>query len=170
MHVLITGHQGFVGRHFFHYFDQKKECAVTGIDLKAGHDCRDFFRQDEKPAKSWDLVIHLAAVVGGRQLIEGDPIAVATDLSIDAELFNWAVRKKPKKIIYYSSSAAYPVDFQTAESQQKKLVESDIDLEHIQKPDFTYGWAKLTGELLAKYAMENYGLDVTVFRPCLRLW
>src|SRR5882762_4540552 len=32
------------------------------------------------------------------------------------------------------------------------------------KPDMTYGWAKLTGEVLAGYAIQA-GLQVQVFRP-----
>ena len=29
----------------------------------------------------------------------------------------------------------------------------------------TYGWAKLTGEFLAKFAAEKYGLNVVIYRP-----
>ena len=32
-------------------------------------------------------------------------------------------------------------------------------------PDMSYGWAKLTGEYLAKLAHERHGLNVTVYRP-----
>ena len=35
---------------------------------------------------------------------------------------------------------------------------------NVRLPDLTYGWAKLTGEILAKYA-EQDGLRVHVFRP-----
>lgn len=164
MHVLITGHRGFVGRHFVQRLSNKKY-DITGIDIQDGNDCRDFFRQDNKRKGYWDLVIHLAAIVGGRQTIEGNPIAVATDLSIDAEMFNWAVRQKPKKVVYYSSSAAYPICCQTIERHGHKLKEEEIDLEQLAKPDFTYGWAKLTGEMLSQYARSHYGIDVAIFRP-----
>ena len=72
----------------------------------------------------FDLIVHLAAIVGGRDTIENYPLAVGTDLSIDAEFFNWAVRTKQSKIIYFSSSAAYPIHFQIKGSIHK-LVESD---------------------------------------------
>lgn len=160
MKILITGHKGFVGRHFVSKLDNARN-QIIGIDIKEGNDCRDFFRQDKDT--KFDLVIHLAAIVGGRETIEGDPIAVATDLSIDAEMFNWAVRAKPKKIVYFSSSAAYPIEYQLPESKHF-LKEGDIDLNNIKSPDFTYGWAKLSGEMLADHA-RGYGLDVIVFRP-----
>ena len=103
MNILITGHKGFCGRHFVRKLHRHN---ITGIDIRAGKDCRDFFRTSKK---KFDLVIHLAAIVGGRETIEGQPLSVATDLSIDAEMFNWAVSTKQKRVIYYSSSAAYPI-------------------------------------------------------------
>lgn len=160
MKILITGHKGFVGRNFFRKLT-KRENKITGIDIKDGVDCRDFFRKDKD--SKFDLVLHLAAIVGGRQTIEGDPISVATDLSIDAEMFNWAVRAKPKKIVYYSSSAAYPIEYQ-APGTKRFLEEDDIDLNSIKSPDHTYGWAKLSGEILSYHA-RAYGLDILVLRP-----
>ncbi len=44
------------------------------------------------------------------------------------------------------------------------LSEQDINLEHIRTPDQTYGWSKLTGEMLAQYARDE-GLKVTILRP-----
>ena len=129
-------------------------------DIKTTEDCRVLFKEVEE---QFDLVIHLAAIVGGRTKIEGDPISVATDLSIDAEMFNWAVRTKQPRVIYFSSSAAYPIDLQKGEDAFK-LKESDIDLEKIKNPDMTYGWAKLTGEMLSEHARKQ-GVNVHVFRP-----
>lgn len=155
MKILITGHKGFVGRHFCSLL---KEHEIVGVDLKDGIDCRDYFKTCND---KFDLVIHLAAIVGGRMTIEGDPIAVATDLSIDAEMFNWAVKTGQPKVVYFSSSAAYPISKQETEYT---LSESDIDLSNIKNPDMTYGWAKLTGEMLAEFARKQ-GTDVYVFRP-----
>jgi nucleoside-diphosphate-sugar epimerase len=160
MKVLITGHRGFVGKHFIKYF-KSKNIEVVGVDIKDGKDCRDFFKTCDEV---FDLVIHLAAIVGGRETIENEPLSVATDLSIDAEMFNWAVKTGQKKIVYYSSSAAYPISLQKTNSNVY-LKESDIDLNNISNPDFSYGWAKLTGEMLANFAKEKYGMSVYVFRP-----
>ena len=159
MKALVTGSSGFVGRHFAPFL-ASKGYTVTSIDIKDGLDCRDFFKNS---SERFDLVVHLAAIVGGRATIEGEPLSVATDLSIDAEMFNWAVKTKPKKIIYYSSSAAYPTQLQT-HGLDTKLREDMIDLENIKNPDESYGWAKLTGEMLAAYARAA-GIKVYVFRP-----
>lgn len=111
-------------------------------------------------------VFHFAAIVGGRAKIDGDPMMVALDLAIDAEFFFWAVRHKPERVLYPSSSAAYPVDMQ-AETGHVALSEKDIDFDHgrLGQPDMTYGWSKLTGEYLARIAAAHYDLSVTCIRP-----
>jgi nucleoside-diphosphate-sugar epimerase len=111
-------------------------------------------------------VIHLAAVVGGRMKIDGDPLSVATDLAIDAEFFNWAITARPERILYASSSAAYPVNLQTADGNVA-LREDMIDFAsgNLGSPDMTYGWSKLTGEYLSRIAAERYGLSVACVRP-----
>lgn len=112
----------------------------------------------------FDDVFHFAAIVGGRAKIDGDPMLVALDLSIDAEFFLWVCRHKPTRTLYPSSSAAYPVDLQT-ESDAIALSESDIDFKNMGQPDMTYGWSKLTGEYLAYIAAKYYDVSVTCIRP-----
>jgi nucleoside-diphosphate-sugar epimerase len=109
-------------------------------------------------------VFHFAAIVGGRAKIDGDPMMVALDLSIDAEFFYWICRHKPERVLYPSSSAAYPVDLQT-DKDAIALKESDIDFSRMGQPDMTYGWSKLTGEYLAHIAAKYYGVSVTCIRP-----
>lgn len=159
MKILITGHRGFVGTQFWRKLDTPDN-ELTGVDIVEGNDARDFFAVN---AEYYDLVIHLAAVVGGRTTIDGAPLSVAVDLSIDAELFQWALRTRPGRIVYYSSSAAYPIDLQRR-GLAYRLTEDDLDLDNVSNPDMTYGWAKLTGEYLASFAQAE-GLRVHVFRP-----
>ena len=155
MKILITGHKGFVGSNFLKALP---DSDITGIDLKEGNDCRDFFKSN---TDQFDLVIHLAAIVGGRATIEGEPLSVATDLSIDAEFFNWVQLTKPKNVVYFSSSAAYPIDLQTTH-RRNRLAEHDLNLDEVRNPDLTYGWAKLTGEYLAQFVTDS---NVFIFRP-----
>ena len=155
MDVLITGSHGFVGRYFV---NKLNEHNLTLIDLKNGNDCRDFFKREDK---QYDLVIHLAAIVGGRESIEGRPMAVADNLSIDSEFFQWCLKTNPKKIVYFSSSAAYPTFLQTSMYPFLKLTEDHIKLDFLDgTPDMTYGWSKLTGEYLSQFVP-----NVHIFRP-----
>ena len=156
MKILITGHKGFVGR----YFTKKYlEHDITGIDLLDSKDCRDFFKNNNE---KFDLVIHLAAIVGGRKNIEGNPLSVAEDLSIDSDMVQWVLRTEPDRLVYFSSSAAYPISLQTLNSGIF-LSEEMIDLKNIAMPDLTYGWSKLTGEFLCSFI--NNKTKVFIFRP-----
>lgn len=113
-------------------------------------------------------VFHLASIVGGRMLIDGDPLLVARDLAIDALLFQWLTRHpdRAKRVMYASSSAAYPVQLQQAEGHVA-LHEDSIQFKggSLGQPDMTYGWSKLTGEYLATLAAKHYGLHVACVRP-----
>ena len=188
MKILLTGGAGFVGRHFALKFLETDENEVlivdnmySGLPLDCWYiqpryfdnltivqeDVRTWFRNKRNSPYNFDLVIHCAAIVGGRLNIDGDPLSVATDLSIDSEFFNWAVRGKfTPKVIYFSSSAAYPIELQT-EFCNCDLAESLLNFTttRIGMPDMTYGFAKLAGEYLAKFAAEKYGLDVKIYRP-----
>jgi len=117
------------------------------------------------PFTKFTDVYHFAAIVGGRAKIDGDPMLVGLDLAIDAEFFYWVTRHKPSRVMYPSSSAAYPVHMQT-QSHSVALKESDIDFAILQgTPDMTYGWSKLTGEFLAQIAAKHYGISVACVRP-----
>ncbi len=186
--VLITGGAGFVGRRFVKRFlDAGDEVVCVdpiapdtgGVnpsggwplfnpnDYKnfsfVGNDCRDWFSKN--PSEHFDIAVHLAAMVGGRAMIENFPLAVADDLSIDAEYWQWAKKAKPTTTICFSSSAAYPIKFQK-EGDYRLLTEDMISFdEDIGMPDMSYGWAKLTCEYLAQLAYEKHGLESVCYRP-----
>ncbi len=186
--ILITGGAGFVGRHFTRRFLEMGDTVhvvdsvaplTGGIDPADGwplfdprdftsftfhkEDCRSFFSRVRDT--DFDYAVHLAAMVGGREVIENNPIAVADDLSIDAAYWQWAVAARPGKTLCFSSSAAYPVSRQQ-ESGYELLREDMIDFSSgIGLPDMTYGWAKLTCEYLARLAYRKHGLRSICFRP-----
>ncbi len=90
---------------------------------------------------------------------------VALDLSIDAEFFFWICRYKPGRVLYPSSSAAYPISLQST-TGAIALSEGDIDFKkNLGTPDMTYGWTKLTGEFLAQIAAKYYGVSICCIRP-----
>src|SRR5262245_25806891 len=110
MKAVVTGSSGFLGRHFWMEL-RRRGYEVRGVDAqgKESYDARDFFRHT---SREYDLAVHCAAVVGGRVTIEGAPLSQAVDLSLDAEFIQWVLRAQPRRAIYISSSAAYPVEIQ----------------------------------------------------------
>jgi nucleoside-diphosphate-sugar epimerase len=167
MRALVTGGSGFVGRHLVAELNSRG-WSTRSIDLRPnamtfGLDALDVFRNDEVV---YDLVVHCAFHVGGRAAIDGEPRLLARNLELDAAMFEWAVRTGQKRVLYFSSSAAYPVDLQDDFATARELREDDIRLDrlNIGRPDARYGWAKLTGEQLAAATRES-GLKVSVVRP-----
>lgn len=164
MRVLLTGASGFVGRHLHRALLDRGD-DVFAIDLQptplvqAG-DALDFFRHDDT---RFDLAIHCAAIVGGRTSIDGSPLGVATNLALDAWYMRWLIRTGTPRAVYFSSSAAYPVALQQP-GDVRRLYEEDINLQYMEEPDATYGWAKLTGEKLATYAQAE-GCRILLPRP-----
>ncbi len=184
--ILITGAAGFVGRHFTEYFlalGHEVYC-VDSLEAGAGgksprdwyfnprkyktfkfyhEDCRVFFRRKTLPR--FDYALHLAAMVGGRLMIENNPLVVADDLSIDSQFWQWAIKARPRKVITFSSSAVYPIVYQR-KNNHKLLVENMIRFDgDFGMPDMTYGWAKLTTEYLGRLAYEKYGVASVAYRP-----
>lgn len=187
--ALVTGGCGFVGRHFVKWLLNHNYTVIIVDDLSTGLPLEkwphhvsipetmmsdvtfrhmDFRKFAGIEDSRYDLIVHLAAVVGGRMTIEGDPLKVATDLAVDSVFFNWISKSDipPEHILYFSSSAVYPICDQTRE-RHLALHESMVDFnsESIGIPDMTYGWSKLSGEFLARYAVDQYGLNVSVYRP-----
>jgi nucleoside-diphosphate-sugar epimerase len=186
--ILITGAAGFVGRRLVRFMLEKSYEVVAidsiapltgGVDPNQGWplynpkdyknftfhkiDCRAWFIKnlDQK----FDYVFHLAAMVGGREIIENNPLIVAEDLSIDSHFWQWCSKSKPEKVVSFSSSACYPIELQRHDNN-RLLKEEDISFEkNIGMPDMTYGWAKLTCEYLGQIAFQKYGIKSICYRP-----
>lgn len=179
MRAVVTGAAGFIGRNL------TKRLLVDGwhvvqVDLTFPYsdiigepeeiwaqDCRDWFDGDGGSEKV-GLAVHCAAVVGGRATIDGSPLNVAVNFELDTAFARWCLRTRPEHVVYFSSSAAYPVELQDGKpdvwGEGRRLHEDLIDLDDIQQPDAIYGLAKLVGETLMRH-LERAGVRTHVFRP-----
>jgi len=184
---LVTGGCGFVGRHliarlleaghevhcvdsivsFSGGIDPEQWPLFSPLDYEHFHfynqDCRGWFKENDDT--DFDYAFHLAAMVGGREMIENNPLAVADDLSIDAQYWQWAMKFRPAKNVVFSSSAAYPIELQRPDHYELLREEMITFKDRIGMPDMTYGWAKLTNEYLARLAFEKHGLKSVCYRP-----
>lgn len=173
MRALVTGSDGFIGRHTVGAL-REQGWQILALDVKHGNDALDFFRHQQ--TAHYDLVVHCAAVDPHRSAIDNSPLTVGAGcLELDAALFRWAATAKPGRVIYLSSSAAYPVRLQGVPDMvpliSRMLVnsvgwlsENDIDMFAPKLPDAMYGNLKLMGERLAD-AYQRQGGAVTVVRP-----
>lgn len=159
--ALVTGSAGYIGSHMVAELTRRK-WAVDGFDITTNLDAHHVFTNPVTPR--YDLVVHAAYHVGGREGIDGKNTNFAKNVALDGAMFDWAVRTKQRRVLYFSSSAVYPVEYQMEESAKINLRETDVDFDLPMLPDAGYGWAKLTGERLAADARRN-GLQVSVVRP-----
>lgn len=154
MIALVTGSAGFVGRHMVAAL-VSRGYHVIGMDLPEGD------ALSALPVLTrYDLVVHCAYRVGGRQAINGSKENLSYNLGIDSKLFRWAKRAKPFRVLYFSSSAAYPTTLQEKDDPHalKEYHQYEIN------PDADYGFAKVAGERMAKNYAASGGI-VHVVRP-----
>lgn len=189
--ALVTGSAGFIGRHMARELESRGYNVET-VDIAYRElvlptdDAHWHFRHS---TVVYDLVVHCAYHVGGRAAIDGTNLNFMKNVQLDSAMFEWAVRTKQKRVLYFSSSAVYPVAFQTQEyvtdphndawyndRNWRQLHEDQVDISLNNyvvidwdvyagpAPDANYGFAKLVGERLAEDARRN-GLRVSVVRP-----
>ncbi len=165
--ALVTGSAGFLGRHMTRKL-LNGGYAVTAVDIASEYhaaDARDFFRTN---SIRYDLVVHCAGLIGGRETIENNSLKQAVNFELDAGLFQYAFRTRPYRVVYISSSAVYPTMLQGSLEQtlneEDTRTSSNSRIKVFGLPDQLYGWSKLTGEMLADKYRETE-LAVTVVRP-----
>ena len=100
MHILITGHKGFIGTALFNRLSLRNDVvAVHGIDIKDGDDLLSVIK--------WpvvDLIIHLAGKSGVRESFTDPAGYWNNNVEASRRLFD---AYPDTRILYASSSSAY---------------------------------------------------------------
>lgn len=97
MKFLITGHEGFIGRHVFEHFSKQHECV--GLDIKSG---QDIVTCD---IPECDVIIHLAGRAGVRHSMDYPDVHWRDNVVGGRRLFEHAQRIGAR-VLYASSSSA----------------------------------------------------------------
>lgn len=136
LRILVTGSEGFLGRHTVRYMTEQGH-KVVGID-------QDIFK-DGLPDQNFDVMFHFAAFVGGRKGIDSNLYLITKNIELDRIVVEWA-ETHVGKIIYPSSCAAYPKALQT--QQGTPMHEDMMGGETFDM----YGMSKLATECMLKFA------------------
>lgn len=137
MKALVTGAAGFIGRHMVTELESRG-WRVYPWDIKDDRDVLDYFPLGV--GGPFDLIVHCAAMSPHRLAIDNEPRMHPYNMMLDAAMFDWAIRSKQRRVLYFSSCAAAdgPVD--------------------------GYAATKLAGEAMAIQARKA-GVPVTIVRP-----
>jgi nucleoside-diphosphate-sugar epimerase len=169
--ALVTGANGFVGRHVTRHLQMIGGWDVIGSDIRLENgtynptgDAHNLFRNVYSNIR-YDLIVHCAYHVGGRKGIDGDNLNLVENLRLDAALFSWATVTNQPRVLYFSSSAIYPIDLQINPEDLVRLQEDECDPLYAQEPDGPYGFAKLAGERQAIAVNASSDTKVHIVRP-----
>lgn len=180
MRFLVTGGAGFIGSHLVeHFLDRGDEVVVldnlsTGrldnIEHLAGRphftyvigNVLDYNALERHVAKC-DTIVHLAAAVGVRLIMEEPVETVATNVHGTENVLNLANRYR-KKVLLASSSEVYGKSVRRAGGREALREDDDSILGPSSKRRWAYACSKAIGEFLARAYYEEKKLPVVIAR------
>ena len=163
--VLVTGANGFVGRHLCRYLDNYHITTVKAVREASANDRTVFATGDINGTTSWspvlseiDCVVHLAArvhVMNNRE--EGDQLSAFRAVNVDGtiNLARQALHAGVRKFIYLSS-----IKVNGEKTHDKPFTASDVPA-----PSEPYGVSKLEAENALFCIAEESGMELVVIRP-----
>ena len=155
MKIVLTGHKGFIGSHYYDYIKNHHE--VSTYDLLDGHDLKDKAFTDSMP--DCDVVVHMAATNSTRLFYE-KPTEVSFNNTLPT--FNLIERYKNTNTKFVFTSTCEI--FNGAVDKGLYPVPTDenvpVMFNDITNPRWSYSIPKALGENL----IANCGLDWLVLR------
>jgi len=159
--ILITGAHGFVGKHLVKNLLEKRKVPKENLflptfeelDLRKWEDC-------QKAVKNQDVVIHLAAKVGGIGLNREIPGEMFYDnIVMGAHLMEAARQAKVEKFVAIGTICAYP------KFTPVPFKEEDLWSGYPEETNAPYGLAKKMLLVQAQAYRQQYGFNAIYLLP-----
>ncbi len=165
--VLVTGGAGFIGSHLAARLVREGAQVRVVDNLERGKleylgdnlDAIDFQQGDLRQAsvcqgvcRGVEVVFHLASKVGGiRYYVEQAGEVFRQNTLIDHNVWSAALEQEVPNFFYASSAHIYPIDLQATPDAAPIREEQAYPA----NPELSYGWAKLVGEKLIQFSVEQ---------------
>ena len=159
--ILITGGAGFLGSHIVENLVQTREVSEKQIvvlrskdtDLRIYDNCK-------KAAENVDIIIHLAARVGGIGFNQKNPGTLFYDnMIMGAQLMEAARLAKVEKFVQIGTVCAYP------KFTPSPFREDDLWNGYPEETNAPYGIAKKSLLVMAQAYRQQYGMNVIYLLP-----
>ena len=160
MRVLITGINGFVGKHLSEYL-RNKGFEIIGLDITAGTDLQGDisdrnFVFNVLAKQNFDAVIHLAALADIKKTTE-DPYSTYTVNCFGTlNLLEVASRKNVERFLYASSANVYGVPADRPATEATPF-----------NPRLPYDYSKVVSETLVRSYSIHKKLKISITRSWL---
>ncbi|HVB13107.1 MAG TPA: GDP-mannose 4,6-dehydratase [Nitrososphaerales archaeon] len=160
MRVLITGINGFVGKHLSEYL-RNKGFDIIGLDITAGTDLQGdisdrSFVFNVLAKQNFDAVIHLAALADIKKTTE-DPYSTYTVNCFGTlNLLEVASRKNVERFLYASSANVYGVPADRPATEETPF-----------NPRLPYDYSKVVSETLVRSYSIHKKLKISITRSWL---
>ncbi len=159
--ILLTGGAGFLGSHIVENLIKKRGLSRDQLTIPRSTqtDLRKW-SEDEKAVKGADIVINLAARVGGIGFNQKFPGTLFYDnVIMGAQLIEAARQAKVKKFVQLGTVCAYPKYTPTP------FKEEDLWNGYPEETNAPYGIAKKALLVMAQAYRQQYGMNVIYLLP-----
>ena len=180
MHYMITGGAGFIGSHLadalldaghtVHAYDNLSTGRRQNIAHQANNDRFSLTIGNvldrhtlEHGIRDADVVVHLAAAVGVKRVMEKPVETIKTNVGGTENVLDLA-HKHRKKVAIASTSEVYGKAMQKDPSLDALSETDDWTLGTTEKRRWAYACSKAMDEFLAKAYADEHGLDVIALR------
>lgn len=173
--ILVTGGNGFIGRNLVAELSNDLNFEVISVDLFhnetfAQNDVKyltcDLTKQNQvKNLPEANFIFHLAAINGTQRFYNEPWFVFYNSLMTTINLIDhFKDSKVLKRFVYTSSSEVYADRFSGQEEGALTQEDVAVGFSNVLNPRWSYGGAKLAGEIALNSAAVEHGLSFSILR------